>query len=39
MQNTKLIVAEHLLQVFIAATVLLTLAFVVLGPHAGAAVA
>ena len=33
MQNTKHIVAEHILQVFIAATVLLTLAFLLLGPH------
>ncbi len=33
MQDTKRIVAEHILQVLLAATVLLTLAFVLLGPH------
>ncbi len=38
MQDTKRIVAEHVLQVFIAATVLLTLAFILLGPHAGSIV-
>jgi hypothetical protein len=37
-QNTKRIVAEHILQAFIAATVLLTLAFVLLGPHGVGAV-
>jgi len=33
MQNEKWVVAEHVLQVFIAATVLITIAFVLLGPH------
>lgn len=33
MQNTKWVVAEHVLQVFVAATVLLTLALVLLGPQ------
>jgi hypothetical protein len=33
MQNTKWVVAEHVLQVFIAATMLLTLALVLLGPQ------
>ena len=33
MQNQKWVVAEHVLQLFIAATVLITLAFLLLGPH------
>jgi hypothetical protein len=39
MNNTKWIIAEHVLQVFIAATVLLTLAFILLGPRGVGAVA
>jgi len=33
MQNSKWVVAEHVLQVFVAATMMLTLALVLLGPH------
>ena len=39
MENTRRVVAEHVLQVFIAATVLLTLAFIILGPQGVGAVA
>jgi hypothetical protein len=38
MQRTKWVVAEHVLQVFVAATMLLTLALVLLGPHLSSAI-
>lgn len=38
MQNSKWVVAEHVLQVFVAATMLLTLALVLLGPHLTSAI-
>ena len=38
MDQTKRIVAEHILQVFIAATILLTFAFVLLGARGVVAV-
>jgi len=38
MQNSKWVVAEHVLQIFVAATVLLTLALVLLGPHLTSAI-
>ena len=38
MQNSKWVVAEHVLQAFIAATVLLALAIVLLAPHFSAAI-
>lgn len=38
MQNSKWVVAEHVLQIFVAATMLLTLALVLLGPHLASAI-
>ena len=38
MQTSKRIVAEHVLQLFVAATVVLTLAFVLLGSYGAGAV-
>jgi hypothetical protein len=38
MQSPKWVVAEHVLQAFVAATMLLTLALVLFGPHIASAI-